>query len=143
MRYIMPQADIASTNRDWHEGACLPDTRSPEPLLPLTSAVFHVLIALADGNKHGYAIMKEVTRLTDGAVSLTAGTLYGILRRLVSDGLVVETEDRPARELDDERRRYYHLTAFGRRVAVAEAERLADMLALARSKHLLARTGAA
>ena len=121
----------------------MPDTRSPEPLLPLTSAVFHVLIALADGNKHGYAIMKEVTRLTDGAVSLTAGTLYGILRRLVSEGLVVETEERPARELDDERRRYYHLAAFGRRVAVAEAERLADMLALARSKHLLAGTGAA
>lgn len=119
------------------------EIRSPEPLLPLTSAVFHVLVALADSDKHGYAIMKEVTRLTDGAVGLSAGTLYGILRRLVSDGLVVETEERPARELDDERRRYYRLTTFGRSVAPAEAERLADMLALARSKHLLASTRSA
>ncbi len=113
--------------------------RNPEPLLPLTAAMFHVLLALADGDKHGYAIMKEVTRLTDGAVSLSAGTLYGILRRLDSEGMVVEKEERPAPELDDERRRYYHLTEFGRRVACAEAERLRDMLALARSKNLLAK----
>ena len=83
--------------------------------------------------------MKEVTKLTDGAVSLSAGTLYGILRRLVSEGMVVETDERPAPELDDERRRYYHLTEFGRRVARAEAARLEDMLDLARSKNLMAR----
>ena len=104
---------------------------------PLSPAMFHVLLALADGDKHGYAIMKEVTRLTDGAVSLSAGTLYGILRRLESEGLVVENDERPAPELDDERRRYYHLTEFGRRVARAEAERLEDMVTLARSKKLM------
>ncbi len=111
--------------------------RSVEPLLPLTPAMFHVLLALADGDKHGYAIMKEVTRLTDGAVSLSAGTLYGILRRLESEGMVVEKDERPAPELDDERRRYYHLTDFGRKVARAEAERLEDMVSLARSKKLM------
>ena len=115
------------------------EKRSVEPLLPMTAAMFHVLLALADGDKHGYAIMKEVTRLTDGAVSLSAGTLYGILRRLESEGLVVEKEERPAPELDDERRRYYHLTEFGRRVARAEAERLEDMVELARSKKLMVR----
>ena len=108
------------------------EIRSPEPLLPLTSAVFHVLVALADSDKHGYAIMKEVTRLTDGAVGLSAGTLYGILRRLVSDGLVVETEERPARELDDERRRYYRLTTFGRSVAAADPDLSDEILAAAR-----------
>jgi DNA-binding PadR family transcriptional regulator len=113
------------------------DKRNTELMLPLTTAMFHVLLALADSDKHGYAIMKEVTRLTDGSVSLSAGTLYGILRRLVSDGMVVEKDERPAPELDDERRRYYHLTEFGRRVACAEAERLESMLALARSKNLL------
>jgi DNA-binding PadR family transcriptional regulator len=113
------------------------EKRSVEPLLPMTPAMFHVLLALADGDKHGYAIMKEVTRLTDGEVSLSAGTLYGILRRLESEGLVVENDERPAPELDDERRRYYHLTEFGRRVARAEAERLEDMVTLARSKKLM------
>jgi DNA-binding PadR family transcriptional regulator len=113
------------------------EKRSVEPLLPMTPAMFHVLLALADGDKHGYAIMKEVTRLTDGSVSLSAGTLYGILRRLESEGLVVENDERPAPELDDERRRYYHLTEFGRRVARAEAERLEDMVSLARSKKLM------
>jgi DNA-binding PadR family transcriptional regulator len=113
------------------------EERKVEPLLPLTSAMFHVLLALAEGDIHGYGILKEVARLTDGGVSLSAGTLYAILRRLVSEGLVVEREDRPAPELDDERRRYYHLTEFGRRVARAEAERLQDMLTLARSKNLL------
>lgn len=113
------------------------EKRSVEPLLPMTPAMFHVLLALADGDKHGYAIMKEVTRLTDGAVSLSAGTLYGILRRLESEGLVVENDERPAPELDDERRRYYHLAEFGRRVARAEAERLEDMVTLARSKKLM------
>lgn len=114
-------------------------TRSVETLLPLTPAMFHVMLALADGDKHGYAIMKEVARLTDGAVSLSAGTLYGILRRLEAEGMVIEKDDRPAPELDDERRRYYHLTDFGRRVARAEAERLEDMVSLARSRKLMAR----
>ena len=116
------------------------DTRNPNTHLPLTPALFHVLLALADGDKHGYAVMKEVSRLTDGAVTLSAGTLYGILRRLVSDGMVVEKSERPAPELDDERRRYYHLTEFGREVAQAEAERLEDVLTLARAKRLIVKS---
>jgi DNA-binding PadR family transcriptional regulator len=115
------------------------DKRDPKVNLPLTPALFHVLLALADEDKHGYAVMKEVARLTAGAVTLSAGTLYGILRRLVSDGMVVEKSERPAPELDDERRRYYHLTEFGRGVAQAEAERLEDVLTLARAKHLVVR----
>jgi len=103
----------------------------------MSPAMFHVLVALAETDKHGYAILKDVVRLTDGAVRLSAGTLYGILRRLVSEGMVAETEERPAPELDDERRRYYRLTEFGRRVARAEAKRLEEMIALARAKHLL------
>jgi DNA-binding PadR family transcriptional regulator len=115
------------------------EERRVEPLLPLTPAAFHVLLALTEGDIHGYGILKEVARLTNGAVSLSAGTLYALLRRLTSEGLVVEREGRPAPELDDERRRYYHLTGFGRRVACAEAERLREMLALAWERNLLAK----
>jgi len=115
------------------------EQRRVEPLLPLTPASFHVLLALTEGDIHGYGIIKEVARLTAGSVSLSAGTLYAILRRLVSEGMVVEREDRPSPELDDERRRYYHLTEFGRRVACAEAERLRGMLALAWDRNLLAK----
>ncbi len=111
--------------------------RNPEPLLPLTSGTFHVLVALADGDKHGYAILKDVDRSTDGAVQLSAGTLYGIIRKLESEGMIEEARERPAPALDDERRRYYRLTYFGRKVAVAEAERMESALVLARSKRLL------
>lgn len=114
------------------------EPRKVELLLPLTSAMFHVLLALAEGDIHGYGILTEVTRLTGGAMKLSAGTLYAMLRRLESDGMVVERKDRPAPERDDERRRYYHLTDFGHRVACAEAERLQEMILLARSKNLLA-----
>ncbi len=113
--------------------------RDPAPYLPLTSAEFHFLLSLADGDKHAYAIMKDVVRLTDGAVRLSAGTLYGLVRRFVSEGMIVESGVRPAAALDDERRRYYRLTEFGREVAVAEAGRLENLLALARAKRLLAR----
>jgi DNA-binding PadR family transcriptional regulator len=115
------------------------EERRVEPLLPLTPAVFHVLLALTEGDIHGYGILKEVARLTVGAATLSTGTLYAILRRLTSEGMVVERKDRPAPELDDDRRRYYHLTEFGRRVACAEAERLREMLALAWDKNLLAK----
>ncbi len=108
--------------------------------LPLTPAVFHVLLALADGDKHGYAIMKEVDRRTDGKVTLSAGTLYGIVARLLNEGMISETERRPAPELDDERRRYYQLTRFGREVATAEAERMESAIALAHAKNLFVRT---
>jgi DNA-binding PadR family transcriptional regulator len=111
--------------------------RNPEFYLPLTPAMFHVLVALADGEKHGYAIMKEVEQRTGGSVTLSAGTLYGIIKRLVNDGMIEESRRRPAAARDDERRRYYRLTAFGREVAVAEAERLEQALGLARAKRLV------
>jgi DNA-binding PadR family transcriptional regulator len=106
----------------------------PSHHLPLTPAMFQVLIALADGEKHGYAIIKEVARRTDGKVRLRAGTLYTVIRRFVGDGLIEETAERPDPALDDERRRYYRLTKHGRAVAVAEAERLNETLAQARDK---------
>ena len=113
------------------------EKKDTEPYLPLTPAMFHVLLALADGEKHGYAIMKDVTQRTEGKVRLSAGTLYGIITRLLSDGLIVEARQRPAPALDDERRRYYQLSDFGRRVAIAEAERMEEALALARAKRLV------
>src|SRR6202167_4599392 len=91
--------------------------------LPIKHDMFHVLIALADGGKHGYAILKEVACRNDDKVRLSAGTLYGNLARLESSGLIVESDARPAIGLDDERRRYYRVTDFGREVAVAEAGR--------------------
>lgn len=96
--------------------------------------MFQVLVALADGEKHGYAIIKEVARRTDGKVRLRAGTLYTAIKRFVIDELIEETVERPDPALDDERRRYYRLTDRGRAVAVAEAERLAETLAQARVK---------
>lgn len=106
----------------------------PAPFLPLTPAMFQVLVALADGEKHGYAVIKEVARRTDGQVRLRAGTLYTVIRRFVDDGLIAESDTRPDPALDDERRRYYRLTERGRAVAVAEARRMADTLAQARVK---------
>ena len=105
--------------------------RDPESLLPLTPALFHVLVALADGRTHGYAIMKEVERLTEGTVRLSTGTLYGIVKRLLADGLIKET-----RGGSDERRRRYELTKFGADVARSEMARLEETLALARRKAL-------
>ena len=90
-----------------------------ESFLPLTPAAFNILLALADGEKHGYAILKEVARRTEDKVRLSAGTLYGNLARLESAGLIAESGERPEIALDDERRRYYKLTKFGREVAVA------------------------
>ena len=115
--------------------------RNPDDLLPLTPATLHVLLALADGEKHGYAIIKEVSRRTRGEVSLGAGTLYALMKRLLADGLIVETVERPDPSLDDERRRYYRLTRFGRRVAEAEASRLNDVLRQARAHGLLPSRG--
>ena len=110
--------------------------RDPASLLPLTPAMFHVLVALADGGTHGYQILKDVEELTGGAVRLSTGTLYGIIKRLLSDGLIRESA---ASGKDDERRRTYALTAFGREVARAEAARLERTLALARRKALFRR----
>ena len=111
--------------------------RTIESYLPLTPAVFHVLLALADGEKHGYVISKEIARRTDNEVRLSAGTLYGIIKRLLDDAMIEESEDRPDFSLDDQRRRYYRLTRFGRAVAEAEAERMERVLAMARAKRVL------
>ena len=113
----------------------------PEDFLPLTPAMFHVLLALADKERHGYEIMQEVQERTAGSVRLGPGTLYGSIKRMLSDGLIEESDDRPDPELDDERRRYYRLTDFGYRVARAESQRLANLVSSARAKKLLSRTG--
>ena len=104
--------------------------------LPITPAAFHVLISLAEGDKHGYAILKEVSRRTDGRVKLSASTLYGIIKRLLADGWIVELDDRPDPALDDERRRYYRLTKVGREVGIAEAERMDELVQMAASRDL-------
>ncbi|MEX1129884.1 MAG: PadR family transcriptional regulator [Vicinamibacterales bacterium] len=108
-------------------------TRDPAGYLPLTPALFHVLLSLADGQKHGYAILKEVLERTSGHVELSTGTLYGIIKRLLADGLIRESVLGST-----DRRRAYRLTAFGRKVALAEAERLRDLVAVAQVKKLLA-----
>lgn len=112
--------------------------RDPESLLPLTPAMFHVLIALADAERHGYAIIKEIARRTEGEIRLSAGTLYALIKRFVDDGVIEESDERPDPSLDDERRRYYRLTSFGRDLARAEARRLETLIVMARAKHLLA-----
>ena len=117
-------------------------TRRPEEFLPLTPAMFHILLALADKERHGYHIMREVDERTNGNVKLGPGTLYGSIKRMMADGLIEELEERPNPELDDERRRYYRLTDFGFRVARAEAQRLEQMVRSARAKKLLPRTKA-
>jgi DNA-binding PadR family transcriptional regulator len=116
-------------------------TRSdPDSLLPLTPGMFQVLIALADGEKHGYAILKEVARRTGGEITLSAATLYTIVRRFVQEGVIAESAERPDPSLDDERRRYYRLTPFGRDVAKAEAARMESALGMARAKKLIPKT---
>ena len=115
-------------------------TRRPEEFLPLTPAMFHILLALADKERHGYHIMREVDERTEGNVKLGPGTLYGSIKRMMADGLIEELAERPDPELDDERRRYYRLTDFGFRVATAEAQRLEQMVRSARAKKLLPRT---
>lgn len=116
--------------------------RNPTELLPLTPAVFHILLALAAKECHGYHIMQDVESRTRGEMRIGPGTLYGSIKRLLRDGLIAETEERPDPELDDERRRYYRLTDFGHRVAAAEAERLARLVKAARAASLLPKTQA-
>lgn len=116
-----------------------PAENDPTAYLPLSPAVFHVMVSLGDGDRHGYAIIKDVADRTDGAVRLGAGTLYAIVKRLLHDGLIVELQASAAGG-DDQRRRYYRLTPLGRRVARAEVERLEQATALARSSRLFART---
>lgn len=103
-----------------------------EALLPLPAATFHILMSLAEEDRHGYAIIQDVARRTDGALKLSAGTLYRSIQRMLEQGLISETRERPAPEVDDERRRYYRITPFGGEVARAEARRLTQLVKLAR-----------
>lgn len=113
------------------------EARNPEELLPLTPAVLNILLALAGGERHGYGIMREIEGRTGGKTRLGPGTLYGSIKRMLADGLIEESDERPDPDLDDERRRYYRMTDFGRRVAGAEAERLAGLVDAARAGRLL------
>jgi DNA-binding PadR family transcriptional regulator len=113
-------------------------SQSPESFLPLTPAVLNILLALADGEKHGYAIMQEVETNTGGIVTMGPGTLYGSIKRMLAAGLIEDSEERPDPELDDQRRRYYRLTGLGGQVVEAESRRLAAMVALAKAKHVMA-----
>ena len=106
---------------------------NPASLLPLPSATFYILMALATEDRHGYAIIQDIEERTNGALRLSAGTLYRSIQRMLEQGLLVETADRPAPELDDERRRYYRITPFGTTVARAEARRLNDLVRMARA----------
>jgi DNA-binding PadR family transcriptional regulator len=116
--------------------ARLPD---PSSLLPLPVSEFQILLALADEERHGYGIMREVAERTRGDVQLGPGTLYGSIKRMVGRGLIEESDERPDPELDDERRRYYRITSLGRRVVVAEARRMERLVGIARAKRLLGR----
>lgn len=110
----------------------------PLSLLPLQPAAFHILVSLADNDRHGYSILQEVAERTGGRVRLHAGTLYASLKKLLADGLIRELDERPDPANQDTRRRYYGLTDFGRVVARAEAERLAELVRQARASGLLA-----
>jgi len=111
----------------------MPDFEPIDPLLPLPAAAFHILVALADDDRHGYAIIQEVAARTGGDVTLSAGTLYRSIQRLLEQGLILETRERPAPELDDQRRRYYRITPRGKAAARAEARRLQQLVELARA----------
>ena len=115
------------------------DERNPAALLPLTPAVFHILLALAGAPKHGYAIMKDIKALSAGQVKMGPGTFYGSIKRMLEAGLIEESDERPDPDLDDQRRRYYRLTGMGQQVLRLEAERLASQVHLARAKNLLAK----
>lgn len=109
----------------------------PESLLPLPTAVFHILIALADRDRHGYSIMQDVAARTEGKVQLSAGTLYSSIRRMLEQGLIEELNQSPDPDSTDERRRYYRLTRFGKRAAAAEVDRLTSLVQQARATGLV------
>jgi DNA-binding PadR family transcriptional regulator len=108
-----------------------PTDLMPADLLPLPAALFQILVALADRERHGYGIMQDIAARTDGKMRLSPGTLYGSIKRMLEQGLIQESDERPDPELDDERRRYYRITDFGRRVAGAETERLSKLVSQA------------
>lgn len=110
-----------------------PSTPNPDDLLPLPPAMFQILVAVADQDRHGYAIMQDVAARTSGALKLSPGTLYGAIKRMLEEGLIVELSERQRPDEDDERRRYYRITVLGRSVAQAEAARLSTLLRQAKA----------
>jgi DNA-binding PadR family transcriptional regulator len=102
-----------------------------DDLLPLAPAVFHILLCLAEGERHGYALKREIARRTEGRLKLGPGILYGSINKMLTQGLIEESDERPDPHLDDERRRYYRVTALGRKVAQAEAQRMRQLVRLA------------
>jgi DNA-binding PadR family transcriptional regulator len=114
-----------------------PEKLSPDSLLPLPTSVFHILVALADVDRHGYSIMQDVSSRTDGKVRLSPGTLYTSIARMLEQGLIEELANSPDPSSQDERRRYYRLTSFGRKTAIAEAKRLTGMLSQAKQAGLI------
>ena len=132
--------------RIWHSGLMPPrrphvDEPIPESFLPLPRDTFHILVSLADRERHGYSVMLDVAERTDGALRLSPSTLYASIKRLLEQELIEELAERPDPKHDDERRRYYRLTRLGRRVAMAEARRLERLLSDARATGLLPREG--
>lgn len=111
----------------------------PSSFLPLSPAFFHILVALADRDRHGYSIMQDVAFRTEGKVQLSPGTLYSSIRRMLEDGLIEELRESPDPQSTDERRRYYHLTRLGRRVAAAEVDRLTSLVQQAHATGLVPR----
>ena len=136
-------ADLEAETVLWYiRNGYMTPRRSLRPstdFLPLTPAIAHILLALADQERHGYAIMQEVARLTDGATRMGPGTLYGTIKRLLASGLIEEADERPDPGLDDERRRYYRMTRLGSQVLEAESARMATLLDAARAKKVLPR----
>ena len=114
---------------------------NPSKFLPLTPAVFHILLVLADEDRHGYDIMREIASSTNGKIQMGPGTLYGTIKRMLQNGLLMEIDERPDPALDDSRRRYYGLTDLGQRVLTAEVERLDQLVTIARRKDLLSNAG--
>ena len=110
-----------------------------DALLPLPPATFHILMALADEDRHGYAVIQDIASRTDGAIQMSAGTLYRSIQRMIEQELIVEVHERPAPDMDDERRRYYRITRFGEAVARAEARRLQNLVRLARASGFIPR----
>jgi DNA-binding PadR family transcriptional regulator len=138
---VISVTDISTTDAHLHQGETrntMTDTlQNPEEFLPLTPAVFNILLALADSEKHGYGIMLEVEANTKGQVIMGPGTLYGSIKRMLKAGLIEESDERADLEMDDQRRRYYRLTNLGRRTLHMEAERLVSQVMVAKTKNVL------
>ena len=106
----------------------------PEEFLPLSPAAFHILLSLGEGERHGYALKREMAKRTDNTLNPGPGTLYGAIQKLLDQGMIEESDERPDSHLDDERRRYYRITALGRSVAQAEAARMRALVELSEAR---------